>query len=117
MVRGIWARRILISLFSAHGAALLFQAWSGNLDIGADYLLAVLGFLNLSALAGLASRTRIGWFLALVFVSAAVGRYAWTMGLEGVSGLLLLCGIAAAILCVTDENLRAEHGVASPERI
>lgn len=117
MVRGIWARRILISLFSAHGSALVFQAWSGQLDLGTDYLLAILGFLNLAALVGLASRTRIGWFFSLVFVSAAVGRYAWTLGLEGFPGLLLLCGIAAAILAVTDEKLRAEHGLVSPERI
>lgn len=117
MVRGIWARRILISLFTAHGAALAYQAWSGHLDIGGDYLLAILGFLNLSALVGLASRTRIGWFLSLIFVSAAVGRYAWTLGLDGFPGLLLLGAIAAAILAVTDEKLRAEHGIVSPERI
>lgn len=112
MVRkGVWARRILFILFLVHGVTL---AWAIVTGIAADVSVPtiVLALLNAAAIAGIATRTRFGWFLALCFIAACVGRNALTLGVEDFGGLVTVLAMAAAVLCLTDPGFRREHDIA-----
>lgn len=111
MDRSTLIRRLLVGLFLGHAALLATLIRTTGLELPRDSMLAGLFVLNVAGIAGLASRNRTGWFLALLFVTAAVGRYAFTLGLDTTSGFLVLVGIAAAVLCITDPGLRREHGI------
>lgn len=111
MDRSMIVRRLLVGLFLGHAALLATLVRTTGFELPRDSMLVGLFLLNIGGIAGLASRNRAGWFLALVFVAAAVGRYAFTLGLDTASGFLVLVGIAAAVLCITDPGLRREHGI------
>lgn len=113
MDRSTLIRRLLVGLFIGHAALLAGLLRETGLEFPRDWMLVVLAALNCAGIAGIASRSRMGWFLALVFVAAAVGRYAFTLGLETTSGFVVLVGIATAVLCITDPGLRREHGIAT----
>ena len=107
------ARKILLSLFAAHALILLVALQAAGFKFDENFTLTGLLALNALAVAGIATRTRPGWFVAMVFVAAAVGHYAFHLGVDGASGLLTIVGIAGAVLCVTDPALRREHGIAT----
>lgn len=107
------ARKILISLFAVHAVLLLVALQAAGFKLDENFTLEGLLALNLVGLAGVGTRSRFGWFAALVFLAAAIGHYAFNLGVEGASGLLMLLGIAGAVLCVTDPGLRREHGIAT----
>lgn len=108
---GLWARRILFALFVLHGLTLAYAVASG-LAPEPDPITIVLALLNAAALAGLATRTRFGWFVALGFVAVCIARYAWTLGADDVGSLATVLAIAAAVLCITDPAFRREHDIA-----
>src|SRR5688500_813374 len=112
MIRnGVWARRILFVLFLIHGVTLAWAVTSGIApDTGIPTIL--LALLNAAALAGIATRTRFGWFLALCFIAACVGRNALTLGVDDFGGLLTVLAMAAAVLCLTDPAFRREPDIA-----
>ena len=107
------ARKILMFLFVVHVLVLLVALRTGGFKLDENFATEGLLALNVFALLGLATRSRPGWFAALVFVAAAVGHYAFHLGVDGLSGLLMILGICGAVLCVTDPVLRREHGIAT----
>jgi hypothetical protein len=100
------ARWILIGLFVLHGLLVVT-----SLTHAFEATTAMLALLNLAAIAGMVTKSRAGWGFAAMFVVVAVGRYAMTGTFVDFSGLVLVVGIAAAVLCVTDPALRREHGI------
>lgn len=100
------ARWILIGLFVLHGLLVVT-----SLTRAFEATTAMLALLNLAAIAGMATKSRAGWGFAAVFVIVAVGRYAMTGTFVDFGGLVLVVGIAAAVLSLTDPALRREHGI------
>jgi len=107
------ARKILMALFVMHALLLLVGLHATGFKFDENFSIAGLLGLNFLGVIGIATRTRPGWFAAMVFVAAAVGHYAFNLGVDGASGLLMIVGIAGAVLCVTDPGLRREHGIAA----
>ena len=101
------ARWVLIGLFVAHALFLAFVAASAHTPILNEPLTLSLAALNALAIAGLVTKSRLGWIAATAFVVAAVARYAWRLP-ESV-GLVFIVGIAMAVLCMTDPALEGEH--------
>ena len=106
-----WARVVLMALFVAHGTALLIAVVRATPDVPLPAMTFLFGALNALALAGVATRTRAGFWVALAFVVAAVARYAWLLQIEEADYPGLIVGIAAAVFCLTDPALRREHGL------
>ena len=105
------ARKALVVLCAAHGVTLVGTALNAPSPAGFGGL-AGLALLNVLALAGLATRSRLGWWVACLFVLVAAVR--WTFGeIDGGGGLLVFLGIAAGVFFVTDPSLRREHGIAA----
>lgn len=103
-----WPRRVLLGLSAAHAAALIYSSIDTSPGLDLWLLLA----LNALAIAGLVTRTRIGWVAALLCVLGAGVRWA-SSGVDETAGLVALLAVTAAVFCVTDPALRREHGVAS----
>lgn len=108
-----WARILLMGLFCIHAVALGSAMVLATPDLPVPSMTWLFAALNAVALAGLASRTRLGFFVALGFVVAAVARYAWLLQIEDADYPGLIVGIAAAVFCLTDPALRREHGIAA----
>lgn len=106
-----WARRVLLLLSAAHVVVLALTAHgSPTSELGASFWALVA--LNALAIAGLVTRTRLGWMATLLCVLGAGARWGG-IGVEEPSGLLALLAVAFAVFCVTDPSLRREHGLAS----
>lgn len=106
-----WARRVLLALSAAHAVVLVLAAHgSPTWELGASFWALVA--LNALAIAGLVTRTRVGWLATLLCVLAAGFRWG-AVGVEEPRGLLALLAVAFAVFCVTDPSLRREHGLAS----
>jgi hypothetical protein len=106
-----WARWFLLALSGVHAVVLLLSAHSSpTWELGPSFwaLLA----LNAAAIAGLVTRTRLGWVAALLCVLGAGARWGG-VGIDQPGGLLALLAIAFAVFCVTDQALRREHDLAS----
>ena len=109
--KGSRARKVLLALCAAHAAALLMSFFQSPVAPSVPGFL-MLAALNALAIAGLTRRTRAGWYLVLLFVFAAGAR--WTGGaLDGAYSLFALLAIAAGVFCITDPELRREHGMTS----
>jgi hypothetical protein len=106
-----WARRVLLALSAGHAVVLVLSAHAApTWELGAGFWGLVA--LNALAIAGLATRTRIGWVATLLCVLCA-GAHWGGLGADEPSGLFALLAIAFAVFCVTDPALRREHGLAS----
>jgi hypothetical protein len=106
-----WARRVLLVLSAAHVVVLVLAAQqSPTVELGVTFWALVA--LNALAIAGLVTRTRVGWMATLLCVLCAGVRWAG-IGVEEPSGLVALLAVAFAVFCVTDPSLRREHGLAS----
>jgi hypothetical protein len=107
------ARKILVALLFAHAVSLTVAFFATGFHPVENLPACALAALNAVALAGVASKTRAGWFAAMVFVFAAVGQYAFTLAQNDATGLFLVLGISAAVLCLTDPGFRREHDIAT----
>lgn len=106
-----WARLFLLVLSAVHAVVLVLGAHATpTWELGPSFWALVA--LNALAIAGLATRTRVGWVAALLCVLGAAANWGVT-GVDQPSGLFALLAVAAAVFCVTDPSLRREHGLAS----